>query len=144
MNDHDTRIAALEATVAELKRALEAERRERAALPKLLLPNAAETRRMLADLETTLEMNVRAFDVRIAEVAARDPSEGGPPLDPKYARAVANYVREILGRDEWTRMDGDVACLLVISLRLISQLAWAIAEPPEERIAGGISGPQAA
>jgi len=99
----DNELEALRHRISDLELALEAERRERAALPKLLVPQAAETRRALAELETTLEMNVRAFDARIAEVAAREPSASGPPLSLEVARAAADYVREILARDSAER-----------------------------------------
>ncbi len=142
--NHEERIAALESQaatqagrIAALEFAVEGERRERAALPKVLLPQAVETRRMLEDLQMDLEMNVRAFDVRIAEVAAREPSSSGPALSLVTARAVANYVRELLARDVWLRLDDDLTSLLVASFRLTSQLCWALADPQQVRAADG-------
>ncbi len=92
---------------------------------------------MLEDLQMDLEMNVRAFDVRIAEVAAREPSSSGPALSLVTARAVANYVRELLARDVWLRLDDDLTSLLVASFRLTSQLCWALADPQQVRAADG-------
>jgi hypothetical protein len=65
---------ALEQRVARLEAALEAERREREALPKLVIPAAADMRRELAALEKTFELTRDAIDERLHALAERDPA----------------------------------------------------------------------
>jgi hypothetical protein len=52
----------LETTVSDLNLALEAERRERAALPGILVPKAAETQRGLNTLEKNFTLTMQAMD----------------------------------------------------------------------------------
>jgi hypothetical protein len=71
----DERFGQLESRVASLELALENERRERAALPSLLLPKTVEASNVIAELRQTLEWNMKAVDERRSELASSRPDD---------------------------------------------------------------------
>jgi len=68
MNDTE-RIAKLETAVEQLQAALEAERTERGALPRLVLPELVQNRRNIEMLEENFGLTMKAMDSRFAELA---------------------------------------------------------------------------
>jgi hypothetical protein len=65
----DQQIAALERRIESLETQLAHERAERSALPKILIPAAAETERRVGALERDFDLTRAATDERLGEVA---------------------------------------------------------------------------
>jgi hypothetical protein len=92
MTENRTELEQLRSEVAELRLALEAESAERAALPKLLVPAAAEAKRDVATLEENFSLTMQAVDARITGLAKRVANSG----DSELREAIVELLPEIM------------------------------------------------
>jgi hypothetical protein len=112
VNDAAGELTELRTRVARLEAALEAERRERAALPAMLVPHAAQLKQQLAALEKTFELTRDSADERMGQLASADQD-----VAQGTARGTVEALRPLL-----ERMLGTLEAQMTINTALASSL----------------------